>query len=483
MVEDARALPAPSKAQVDVADDSPALADLSGSGEVEEIEVGWPPVSASPTAPSASETGSQGSNGGLMSLLQDDAGLNVAADLPEARGLIALSPVGDGPPEGPAFPRPAVTAILDGAALPLAPASHGRELAPVPTAAEGVTAETGPLRLFPALSTPATPTGMPRVPSSGPHASVWPSQAPSTATALMPVRAAGIILATPPTEGPAASNSTPAVTTGQSPRGAADLPIFFSSARSDAPAVPLLAALHRAPEPWVQLHPSPAPALPEAPQVVPSLTSLSAAEGSGVLPGDRSPLPTLTHANLALRTAESNPLDGTLSQRRDGVDRLAGAEHTFNSQMPAGPITPPGQSPGAGPGPSQLAAQAASQIASALSGPAMAQGAELVLTPPELGRVSIRFESERAGGVLILLIDRPETLDLMRRHLDTLDEALRLAGHDGCSVALGGRGGDRPIPFASPDPPNEVDAETSGRRDEPFGRTSVSASGRLDLRL
>jgi flagellar hook-length control protein FliK len=167
----------------------------------------------------------------------------------------------------------------------------------------------------------------------------------------------------------------------------------------------------------------------------------------------------------------------------DGLDRLAQTEHPPALSLVAGQMTTQAPTPAAGPATTSLATLTAMQIASALSAPQSAQGTDLVLSPPELGRVTIRFEAERAGGALILLIDRPETLDLMRRNLDTLDQALRQAGHEGCSVALGGRGGDRHPPAPVPDPAVTTSGgDTPSRREVAFER-SASVSGHLDLRL
>lgn len=113
--------------------------------------------------------------------------------------------------------------------------------------------------------------------------------------------------------------------------------------------------------------------------------------------------------------------------------------------------------------------------------PTRAPPAEMALSPPELGRVVIRFEADPAGGTLHLLVERPETLDLMRRHVDLLETALRAAGHDGCSIALGGRdpgrGGGPPPDSRDPAPPAGDAAPGHGVVARPAG------GGRLDLRL
>lgn len=135
----------------------------------------------------------------------------------------------------------------------------------------------------------------------------------------------------------------------------------------------------------------------------------------------------------------------------------------------AGPRwTPPG-----------LASQAAQQLAGHLNQRPIPP-AEVALNPPELGRVAIRFEGDPAGGILHLVVERPETLDLMRRHVDLLETALRAAGHEGCAIALGGRdpggGGSGRGPEGAPGPADPAPAA-------PPAAAPSAAAGRLDLRL
>lgn len=114
---------------------------------------------------------------------------------------------------------------------------------------------------------------------------------------------------------------------------------------------------------------------------------------------------------------------------------------------------------------------------------------EIVLDPPELGRVSIRLDRDGPSATLAVLVDRPETLDLMRRNLDALDAALRQAGHEGLQLSLGGRqpgfgsqaaAGGPPLPEPAALPPDHT------ALDEPAGfadRARPRPPDRLDLRL
>ena len=76
-------------------------------------------------------------------------------------------------------------------------------------------------------------------------------------------------------------------------------------------------------------------------------------------------------------------------------------------------------------------ADAAKQVAAAIRTERTPGGGgiEVRLDPPELGRVRIHFSMERGDAVVATVsADRPETLDIMRRHAGDLIEELREAG-------------------------------------------------------
>jgi Flagellar hook-length control protein FliK len=72
------------------------------------------------------------------------------------------------------------------------------------------------------------------------------------------------------------------------------------------------------------------------------------------------------------------------------------------------------------------------------------QQVELRLDPPELGSVRFQLDQSRADLVVTIIAERPDTLDLMRRHADQLLADLRQAGFQGASLNFGtsqGQGG------------------------------------------
>jgi len=113
--------------------------------------------------------------------------------------------------------------------------------------------------------------------------------------------------------------------------------------------------------------------------------------------------------------------------------------------------------------------QIAQHIAASLPKPVSDMGngtLELALDPPELGRV--RMSLVEVGGVMTLSIvaDRPETAELMRRHMDILAQEFSRAGLDAPNVRVGtgwdgsGSAPDRDGAPAAP-PDTGPDAETA----------------------
>lgn len=139
-----------------------------------------------------------------------------------------------------------------------------------------------------------------------------------------------------------------------------------------------------------------------------------------------------------------------------------------------------------GQAPTATAQVIAQQISAALSNaPDSDAPLELALDPPELGRV--RMQVTEIAGVMTLSIhaERPETADLMRRHLNLLAQEFAQAGLDAPSVHISqegaqDRGGHRPSD-SPPDhagEPASADASTS-----PVPLIAPTPTGGLDLRL
>ncbi len=79
----------------------------------------------------------------------------------------------------------------------------------------------------------------------------------------------------------------------------------------------------------------------------------------------------------------------------------------------------------------------AGQMAAAISARPGSGGVEIALNPEELGRVSITLNGRDDGVHMVIMAERPETLDLMRRHIAILSAEFEKLGYEGLSLDLG----------------------------------------------
>lgn len=123
---------------------------------------------------------------------------------------------------------------------------------------------------------------------------------------------------------------------------------------------------------------------------------------------------------------------------------------------------------------------------------AQAQSVDVKLDPVELGTIAFNMETGPAGLVVSIVVERPETLDLMRRHADQFLADLRQSGFQGASLNFSqsgqfGQSGPfhqsgqdqqphhRPGASADPQFPTIVEPQS--------GAKPQKAGGGLDLRL
>ncbi|MBS1301872.1 flagellar hook-length control protein FliK [Loktanella sp. SALINAS62] len=117
------------------------------------------------------------------------------------------------------------------------------------------------------------------------------------------------------------------------------------------------------------------------------------------------------------------------------------------------------------------------------------QTMELILSPAELGRVRMTLTPQDQGLAVVLMIDRPETAELMRRHADMLEHELRSLGYAAVTLSFGGgaSAGDDTAGSRHSVPDDEMRASemTLQQTDQEPGpqldRTALH--GGLDLRL
>lgn len=125
-------------------------------------------------------------------------------------------------------------------------------------------------------------------------------------------------------------------------------------------------------------------------------------------------------------------------------------------------------------------ASIAGQVIAAIRADRSAGSVEVRLDPPELGRVRIHFNMERADIVVATVTsERGETLDLLRRHSADLVRELERAGF--ASVQLDFAAGDNRA-FAGWDQPERADYGLlpEGMADEQIVTFVRKAQGRLD---
>jgi len=129
----------------------------------------------------------------------------------------------------------------------------------------------------------------------------------------------------------------------------------------------------------------------------------------------------------------------------------------------------------------ELARHAASQIAQVLAN-TNAKTTEISLNPEELGRVRLSMTAGDGAITLTIAAERPETSDLLRRHIDTLAQEFRDLGYDSLSFSFGAStDGDLGDGDGSPE-----DSTTEQFAEMDVAATPTLGSGQtsgLDLRL
>ncbi|MCA8878673.1 MAG: flagellar hook-length control protein FliK [Rhodobacteraceae bacterium] len=111
---------------------------------------------------------------------------------------------------------------------------------------------------------------------------------------------------------------------------------------------------------------------------------------------------------------------------------------------------------------------------------------EVSLSPEELGRLRLTLHGRGDGMHVTIQADRPETQDLLRRHITQLQQDIRALGYSDVSFDFGTRQERPQLPSADWTVPSAADTETeTGTATAPVTSGAVRmASGRgLDLRL
>jgi hypothetical protein len=130
-----------------------------------------------------------------------------------------------------------------------------------------------------------------------------------------------------------------------------------------------------------------------------------------------------------------------------------------------------------------LAQSAASQIAEAVRLP-LDGSIEIRLSPEELGRVRLSMIPGEAGLVVQMIAERPETLELLRRHVDLLAADLQDAGYSGLEFSFSREDRRRDPSGADIDaPPSDANSKSPALSAVPPRTNRSPSGGALDLRL
>lgn len=104
------------------------------------------------------------------------------------------------------------------------------------------------------------------------------------------------------------------------------------------------------------------------------------------------------------------------------IDPQLGVERTSGTVFKPSPSVAP-----------QISARVVEAVPAATEGPV-----EIVLDPEELGKLRMQITRSETGWTLHVNIERPETLDFMRRHIETLQKDLVSVGYETLNLQLGG---------------------------------------------
>jgi flagellar hook-length control protein FliK len=90
---------------------------------------------------------------------------------------------------------------------------------------------------------------------------------------------------------------------------------------------------------------------------------------------------------------------------------------------------------------------------------AKADSVDVLLQPEELGHIKFQIQQQGETVRILLTAERPETVELLRRHSEQLLQEFRQAGFSQASLNFGQWGQQQKAPAAPPDLVSLLDAE------------------------
>ncbi len=148
-------------------------------------------------------------------------------------------------------------------------------------------------------------------------------------------------------------------------------------------------------------------------------------------PQPSKPTPTLAQMQVMASVRNADSETATEIRETDGVIATREEPLSQNVRDTASVAHPATQAAKA-----EITRTIAGQMAAAIQVRAGSGTIEIALSPEELGRVSITLNGREDGMVLAIAAERPETLDLMRRHLAVLEAEFQSLGYGDISFDL-----------------------------------------------
>jgi hypothetical protein len=108
---------------------------------------------------------------------------------------------------------------------------------------------------------------------------------------------------------------------------------------------------------------------------------------------------------------------------------------------------------------------------------------ELALRPEELGRVRIVLVGSEAQMTVVIQAERQGTEELIRRHLEQLQQDLQDIGYSSISFAFGDRAPEREAEIATAGFGPENDGDVADEGAPVSAPTRHSAGGGMDIRM
>ncbi|MES0862354.1 flagellar hook-length control protein FliK [Ruegeria sp. SCPT10] len=180
-------------------------------------------------------------------------------------------------------------------------------------------------------------------------------------------------------------------------------------------------------------------------------------------------------------TASARQRDAEQAVKVDTGEPIAalGEEPVLQSARDsAAPLSAPAQAARA-----EVARAIAGQMAAAIQARAGSGAIEIALNPEELGRVSIILNGREDGFHLTIAAERPETLDLMRRHIAVLSEEFQKLGYGDLSFDLGNSSDSQQNPLDHQQANSfDLTPQDLGAQAAPFPKNTAPGRG-VDMRL